>query len=215
MYRYPTAQLYVCMDLGKVDEAVQSLHTLVTFKTSRNTMKDIPDVDPKVVRSLVYTAIVQLKEAREGEMAEGESAETRAALVTSKERTLVRVGELLGRISSALKTAPWVWELYVFYYESLGKPRELVIETCMKHHRSLMAKWGDGGDEEIVRAACMATCKVAGMYLESEEVQDKSRARMLVNGFMKKVERAWEFRGGEEGYTDEIKAVVDMSKKVL
>ena len=31
---------------------------------------------------------------------------------------------------------------------------------------------------------------------------------MLVGGFMKKVERAWEFRGGEEGYTEEIKEVV-------
>ena len=121
---------------------------------------------------------------------------------------MTRVGELLGRISSVLKSEPWVWELYVFFYESLRKPSELVVETCMKHHRSLMSKWGDGGDKEIVKKACEVTCKAARIYLESNRAQDKSKARMLVGGFMKKVERAWEFRGGEEGYTEEIKEVV-------
>ena len=99
------------MDLGKVDEAVQSLHTLVTFKTEKNTMKDIPSADPKVVKSLVYTALKQLKEAREGALKDGETEDTRKAELGSKERTLVRVGELLGRISSVMKTQPWVWEV--------------------------------------------------------------------------------------------------------
>lgn len=85
-------KLYCCMDLGKWDEAVQAVHTLLDFKTQKSTMKDIPDMDERVVKALVRETVKGLEKCvREGK---GEEDGEYQARVKSCER----VQEMLGRI---------------------------------------------------------------------------------------------------------------------
>ena len=217
-------KLYVCMDLGKIDEAIQALHTLIDFKTQNNSMKEIPDVDDKVVKNIIFTALKDLQDANSAEVSTDFSEQTKTATIDSKTKTLKRAGELLGRISSVTRSEPWVWELYAYYYERLNKPSHYIIEALMKLHRLLVNRWGNGEEEKIVERVCKVSVKVISLHLEivNKEGEDeatkneaKTKAAMLWRSLMKKVEKAFEFRGGEEGYPECVKEVASFGQVLI
>ena len=208
-------KLYCCMDLGKWDEAVQSVHTLLDFKTQKTSTAEIPDMDERVVRTLVNATIGQLEDSiKEGH---GKDSGDYIAKVKSCER----VGEMLGRISSVLKTEGWVWEVYAYYNQRLGRGEERVLDCLMKLHRNLGGKVFKGGaeDKEGIEKLCGLTIRVVSMNCkekqgrgEQEVKQARAKAKFLAGSVVKKMVKEFEFVGGEEGYGEEGEKLVEMLK---
>ncbi|GMH61521.1 hypothetical protein TrRE_jg6929, partial [Triparma retinervis] len=164
-------KLYCCMDLGKWDEAVQAVHTLLDFKTQKSTMKDIPDMDERVVKALVHETVKGLEGCVRG--GKGKEDGEYQARVKSCER----VGEMLGRISSVVKTEGWVWEAYADFNERMGRGENKVVDCLTKVHRCENAKvWGKGDDEGIERLGPYASKSL----LLSHDLMDSSDKRIFV-----------------------------------
>eukprot|EP00520_Triparma_pacifica_P006403 CAMPEP_0118664364 /NCGR_PEP_ID=MMETSP0785-20121206/17966_1 /TAXON_ID=91992 /ORGANISM="Bolidomonas pacifica, Strain CCMP 1866" /LENGTH=843 /DNA_ID=CAMNT_0006558251 /DNA_START=139 /DNA_END=2667 /DNA_ORIENTATION=+ len=182
-------KLYVCMDLGKWDEAVQAVHTLLDFKTQNSTMKDIPDMDERVVRGLVTETI----KALEVVLRDGKGKDS--GDYKAKIKTCERVGEMLGRISSVVKTEAWVWEAYAEFNERLMRGETKVMDCLMKVHRCLSAKVWGAGDDEGIEKLCKLTVKICGMHMkeegrgEQELKQSRAKAKFLARNVVKKLEK--------------------------
>ena len=218
-------KLYICMDLMKYDEAIQVQMQLLDFKTEKNTMKEIPDVDEKVIKALVGCSVTKYQEAIK-EMTEmtasgnytSESMEmlTIIATVDSSKRTIQRVGELLGRISSVIKTEAWVWQIYAVYNQTLNRGDERIIDCLQKCQRALTVKNYEN-DVDKLNKVCDVTIRICNLFMKEQDDEQKktmnlNNARYALKAIAKKINAQYEFN--MDDIPEKAKELFSLQEKV-
>jgi tetratricopeptide (TPR) repeat protein len=209
-------KMFVCMDLGKFDEAMQCCHQMIDFKKTA-TSKDLIGMEPvseKVVRGLVGGVLGQLLEAEK--LFEGVTDDaTGAATLDSKRRSVKRLGELISRVTGVVKGEAWVWEVYLKYGEAVGKGDDFEIDCLAKSHRIVtnMVKWdGHGGAEEksvpkkeVEEKVMSLTTALVDKYRSTGEkdegkrkVEMETKIKYLLQGVEGKFNLEYEFKGAKE-----------------
>ena len=169
-------KLFVCLDLGKYDEAVQACNMLLDLKTTHS-VQGVPDLQEKCVRAMVGGTLRTYEKARH----EGDGA-----AIDIERRRLTRVHGLLERIRTAVNE-PWIFETMAYFHNQVGQD-EQVYENLMKEYRALSSVRAWERDDYQVIKICQVISQIVDYQRGSKEELIKSK--FLVSGVLKKIEKA-------------------------
>lgn len=175
-WRVWTSKLYICLDLGKFDEATQACNVLLDLKRQQSS-QDRPELEEKCIRALVGGAVEEY-------MASKEKADKGG--IDAARRSLVRVQELLDRLAASASD-PWIYETKVYLYSRVGRDEE-VFENLMKEYRSLTSVNMWEKDDQQVRRVSSTVGQIVKYQQDSKEQLIKSK--FLVSGVLKKIKQA-------------------------
>uniref|UniRef100_A0A7S4AXG8 TPR-like protein n=1 Tax=Pseudo-nitzschia australis TaxID=44445 RepID=A0A7S4AXG8_9STRA len=175
------SKLYVCLDLGKYDEAIQACNMLLDLKATHSA-EGVPDLQEKCVRAIAGGAIRIYDKAR----SDGDEA-----VMEMERRRLTRVHGLLERIRSSVNE-PWIFETMAFFHHQVGQDKQ-VFENLMKEYRALSAVRAWERDDYQVNKICLVISQIVDYQRANKEELMKSK--FLVGGALKKIQKAREDMG--------------------
>ena len=56
-------KLYTCIDLNKIDEAIQACIQLMQFRARKNASENIPEIEEKFVRAIIGKSVAKYEKA--------------------------------------------------------------------------------------------------------------------------------------------------------
>jgi len=169
-------KLFVCLDLGKYDEAVQACNSLLDQRANE-VAEGKPVVGEMCVRAIVGGVVRQYESAKNAsdEMALG-----------SARRSLSRVHDLIERLSRSTSEA-WMFETAAYFHKSIGQDGE-VYEYLMKEYRSLNSVRGWEQDDTQTRRVCQVVSQLA--YHCKGDKEKLTKFKFLLGGVIKRVEQS-------------------------
>ncbi len=194
-------KLFVCLDLGKYDEAVQACNRLLDLKTTHS-VQNVPDLQEKCVRAIVGGTLRTYEKARH----EGDGA-----AVDIERRRLTRVHGLLERIRTAVNE-PWIFETMAYFHHQVGQDKQ-VYENLMKEYRALSSVRAWERDDYQVIKICQVISQIVDYQRGSKEGLIKSK--FLVSGVLKKLEKARADLGKHPEEIQQLKGLLEDITKVI
>jgi len=174
-WRVWISKLYTCLDLSKLDEAIQACNMLIDLRTKNPST--VPFVEEKCVRAIVGSSINAHKEAENKD---------------STSRTLGRVKELLEKLSNLSDAEPWVFEVLAFFNMTTGQD-EKALDSLLQELRTLRAVSGwEKDDTKVSEIAKLATL-IHDVYESAEDAmipQNRLKCRFLLRSLIQGIERA-------------------------
>jgi len=169
--------LYICLDLKKYDEAIQTCTELINLKARKKSAESIPTPEEKCVRAIVGGSLKHYHDTR--------LSGDQVALDSSK-RTLARVQQLLDRMKSIIKLEEaWIYEVSAHFSEAMGR-REDVFNDLMKEYRTLQSA---GWENDPIKMSQMM--KLVTLIVEAHKTEGTKeslvKGKFLINGVMKKI----------------------------
>ena len=180
-WRVWVSKLYTCMDLKKLDEAVQACQVLIEMKSKKNAKEGIPDIEERIVRGIVVGTVSTYQEAIRA---------NDAPAVDSAKRSLTRVRELLSKLMSTMKNEPWLYEISAFFHESIGCD-DLALDDLMKEYRSLQSIRGWETDKSACPKLCQVVAQISDLKLQEKDEKSLKKFKILVSGVVKKIKAAY------------------------
>eukprot|EP00579_Thalassiosira_antarctica_P010091 CAMPEP_0201915082 /NCGR_PEP_ID=MMETSP0903-20130614/5098_1 /ASSEMBLY_ACC=CAM_ASM_000552 /TAXON_ID=420261 /ORGANISM="Thalassiosira antarctica, Strain CCMP982" /LENGTH=1083 /DNA_ID=CAMNT_0048450621 /DNA_START=44 /DNA_END=3295 /DNA_ORIENTATION=+ len=179
-WRVWVSKLYICIDLKKYDEAIQTCTELLNLIARQKSSDSIPALEEKCIRAIVGGSLQNYHDAR--------TASDEAALDSSK-RTLARVRQLLDKLKSSTKSEAWLYEVSAYFNEEMGW-REDVFDDLMKEYRTLQSV--KGWEEDPVKVSQMTNLvKDIFSHRKTEGTKESLvKCKFLINGVVKKLRSA-------------------------
>lgn len=180
-WRVWVSKLYTCMDLKKYDEAIQACQVLIDLKSKRNASEGIPFLEERVIRGIVGGVISVYKEATMSED---------APAIDSAKRSVTRVRELLTKLTSTMKSEPWLYEISAFFHESVGCD-DLALENLMMEYRSIQSIRGWETDSVACPKICQVILQISELKLRDNDSGELKKFKFLVKGVINKIKAAY------------------------
>jgi len=175
-WRVWVSKLYTCLDLNKFDEAAQACNMLLDLRNSTSS-QGVPELEEKCVRAIVGGTVQKYISAK--------GSKDNIALDSAR-RSLVRVQELLDRLSSS-STASWVYETRAYLFGQVGLDME-VFDNLMKEYRSLTSIRLWEKDDQQVERVCRTVVQIAQYQRGNKE--DLAKSKFLVSSVLKRITQA-------------------------
>jgi tetratricopeptide (TPR) repeat protein len=179
-WRVWVSKLYTCLDLQKIDEAIQACNVILDLTDEKPASARGPVLEEKCIRAIVAGALLNFRENRSDAVAQD-----------SSRRTLTRVQGLLERISATSQAKPWIFELIAAFYDQIGN-NEKVLENLMKEYRLLQTSQGWERDDFQVVKICGLVSYAAQLHVRDGSRESLNKARFLLRGVVQKVRLARE-----------------------
>lgn len=179
-WRVWVSKLYVCMDLDKYDEAVQTCTELLNLRASKSSTVEIPTPEEKCIRAIVGGSLQNYRNAR---------ASSDDIALDSSKRTLARVRQLLEKMKSSVKSEAWLYEVSAYFNEEMGLKKD-VFNDLMKEYRLVQSD--KGWEEDPVKIAHMTNLVREIFNYRKEEGTKESlvKCKLLITGVMKRIRAA-------------------------
>ena len=201
-------KLYTCIDLDKLDEAIQASLQLIEFKSKKNSSEEIPEIEEKCVRAIIGKSVHNRLKASE--------SNDKVALDSAK-RTLNRCEELLNKLSTASESKTWIWEVRADFDEMTGRSVN-VLDHLMKEYRSIQAISNWETNHENAKKMCNLVLKISDILKAEGSRPNLIKSKLLLKGIINKLKRAY-FNKADipeeitqlESYQNEIETIIKKS----
>jgi tetratricopeptide (TPR) repeat protein len=170
------SKLFVCLDMRKYDEAIQSCNQLLDLRTKMNMEASIPLPEERCIRGLVGGSLKALDEAK---------ASYDAAAVESAIRTIDRLSNLLYRLSS-VTSEPWIWHVSAYFNDKLGRAA-LILNDRLKEYRSLQTSSGWETDAVKLKSIIDVALQINAIYQQEGSKESYARAHLMLNRLIKRI----------------------------
>ena len=175
------SKLYTCIDLNKIDEAIQACFQLIEFRSTKNASEQIPELEEKCIRAMIGKSVANYQKATDDKDKAG---------MDSGRRTLDRVDGLLSKISTVSESKAWIWEVRAAFDEMVGRSVK-VLEHSMKEYRSILAVSGWETNPDDVTKMCNLVLKISEILKAEGSRPNLMKCKMMINSVVKKIRSAY------------------------
>lgn len=172
--------MYVCLDLRKIDEAIQAANAILDLRSQKQASDGIPSLEEKCIRAIVGGALKTFHAAKDNQ-----------GVLDAARRTLSRTSALLERVKSTSNPEPWLYETIAFFHQGIGgEGSKEVYENLMKEYRALQSIPGWEKDDSQVKKACEVVTQCVDIQRRVGTKESLSKSKFLVRGVIQKVQKS-------------------------
>lgn len=208
-WRVWVSKLYTCLDLGKLDEAVQACKVLLELRERKGASDGVPLPEERCVKAIVGGSI------QECQRSSGNEAAQAAAL-----RTLARVLELLDELRHRCEQGNELWVLesisHIHSFQGSKSSSATRLQNIMSEYQAIVALPQWEKDDEYVRKICAVLNNMVEIHMNSNAAKSElTKVRFMIKGAVKRVEKARQFDQGSSPYLGTLQMIqIQVQEKI-